>query len=162
MPNPTGYSRIQIALHWLIALLILTQFFSGEIIHEFSHALRDGTAGLTPLGVRAHVIAGIAILVLALWRIAVRLKRGAPAASEGGNKKQELLAKIVHLALYGVMILAPLSGLAAWFGGIGIAGFVHELMKPLLIISLALHVIGTLYHQYYLKDGLLKRMMKSG
>lgn len=63
-----------------------------------------------------------------------------------------------HLALYALMILMPLSGLAAWFGGLEAAAEVHEAMKPLLLILVAVHVAAALWHQFWLKDGLLLRM----
>ena len=160
MPSPTGYSRAQISLHWIIAILILTMFFSGEVIHEFSHLLRDNPGAQQPVGVYAHIVAGIAVLVLVLWRIALRVKRGAPAAPIGA-KWQEMLAKAVHLVLYVVMVVAPVSGMLAWFGGLPVAGVVHEVIKPVLIISLGLHIGGALYHQFVLKDRLLRRMMKA-
>ena len=162
MPAPTGYSRLQISLHWIIALLILTMFFSGEVMGEFGEMLRDSPGAQQPVGVYAHIGAGISVLVLVLWRIAVRLRRGAPAAPNGTDKRQEMVALIVHLGLYAVMVIAPISGLLAWFGGLHTAEEVHEAIKPILIVLLVLHIAGALYHQYVLKDGLLRRMMKAG
>ena len=36
----------------------------------------------------------------------------------------------------------------------------HELMKPLLLILEGLHVLGALYHQFVLKNGLIDRMKR--
>ena len=65
-----------------------------------------------------------------------------------------------HLALYGVMILIPLSGLVAWYGVVEAAAEVHEIAKPVLILLVAGHVAAALYHQFWLKDGLLLRMKR--
>lgn len=162
MSNPAGYSKTQIIIHWGIALLILSMLISGEAMGDFERVLRRNPEAAQPIGVYAHIFSGVAILALTLWRLFLRFTRGVPAAPEGGDKRLELLAKLVHLSLYVVMILGPVSGLAAWFGNVRIAGELHELIEPLLIGSLSLHVIGALYHQYYLKDRLLRRMMKSG
>ncbi len=162
MPVTQGYSRRQIALHWIIALLILTMFFSGEVIHEFGHVLRDNPNATPSLGVPAHIFAGVAILLLAIWRIYLRVTRGAPAEPEGIPAIQALAAKLVHVTLYAVMVMMPVSGLVAWFGGVNLAGEAHQVMKVVLIILLILHIGAALYHQYGLKNGLIRRMMKAG
>jgi cytochrome b561 len=67
-------------------------------------------------------------------------------------------AHLAHLALYALMILMPLSGLAAWFGRVEVAGEVHEALRLALLGLIALHVLAALWHQFWLKDGLLQRM----
>ena len=162
MPSPTGYSRAQISIHWIMAILILTMFFSGEIIHDFSHLLERQPGAQPPVGVLAHIVAGIAILALALWRITLRVRRGAPEEPEGIPAMQALAAKLVHLTLYAVMVMMPVSGLVAWFGGVHAAGEAHGVMKAVLIVLLVLHIGAALYHQYWLKNGMIRRMMKAG
>ena len=76
MKTTTGYSGIQIALHWLIAILIVTAWFTGEGAEEAMELVEEGgAAGFVP-----HVALGLAILVLVVVRVLVRLSRGAPAA----------------------------------------------------------------------------------
>ena len=65
-----------------------------------------------------------------------------------------------HWALYVVMLLAPMTGLAAWYGGVATAAEVHELFKPVIIVLVAGHVAAALYHQFIRKDGLLLRMKR--
>lgn len=76
-----GYSLAQISLHWIIALLVLAQFLNDDAIGAAWRAIRRGAAEV-PGGVlvTAHVVAGIAILALVLWRLGLRLTRGAPPA----------------------------------------------------------------------------------
>jgi cytochrome b561 len=90
------------------------------------------------------------------------MARGVPAEAEAGTALTRFAAKVVHLGLYLLMLALPITGLAAWFGGITSAADVHELMKPLLILLIALHVIGALWHQFVLKDNLLARMKRPG
>jgi cytochrome b561 len=75
---PKGYSSAQIALHWIIALLITSQFLFNEPMAEAFESALEGE--LQPFGwaVWAHIAGGIAILALALWRVALRRSRGAP------------------------------------------------------------------------------------
>src|SRR5690606_11102504 len=110
----------------------------------------------------AHVWIGVAILVLALVRVAIRVRRGAPDLPEGGHPVANLIAKLTHLGLYGLLLLIPVSGLMAWFGGVDAAGEVHEVMFNLGIALVILHVVGALYHQLVLKDGLMDRMNRAG
>lgn len=74
MKTTTGYSGIQIALHWLIAILIVAAWFTGEGGKAATDTVeKGGTAGFVP-----HVAIGLAILALVVLRLLVRLGRGAP------------------------------------------------------------------------------------
>jgi cytochrome b561 len=65
MSQPTGYSRLQIRLHWIIFGLLVLQFAFHEWIAGAWHAHLDGeSVAFHPL-VAAHVIGGFTILVLA-------------------------------------------------------------------------------------------------
>jgi cytochrome b561 len=156
-----GFSKTQIALHWVVGILIILQLVFGESMTDVYRAFRrSGAADLTTAA-WAHIIFGVVILILALWRLSLRLTRGAPAAPAGENKVLELAGMASHWVLYALMIMVPITGLAAWYGDIATAGELHELAKPAFIILISLHVAAALYHQYGLKDGLLKRMMKA-
>lgn len=158
MSSSKKYSKLQIALHWGIALLFLVSFVSHEGMKDAWRALeRTGEAAMNT-GASVHVWVGVAIFALVLVRIIVRLVKGAPEAVETGNKLVDLSAKIAHLALYGVMILLPFSGIMVWFVGVKDAGEVHEVMFNLGLALVAIHVVAALYHQFILKDGLMQRM----
>jgi cytochrome b561 len=162
LSQPASYSRAQIFLHWAIALLVFFQLIFGEAIGEYGHALRDGTtpdSGLVIMG-NAHIWVGVTILVLMLARIALRLSHGAPALIPG-PKLQETVAKAIHGLFYLLLIAAPLTGLAAWFLKIRPAGEVHELMKPVFIVLIVLHIVGALWHKFVLKDATMQRMVSS-
>ena len=120
--------------------------------------------GLPPdvnLMVWAHIGVGIAVLALVVWRLALRLTRGAPAAPAGEGAALRLAGHLGHVALYLLMIGAPITGLMAWFGGIMPLAEVHEMAKPALIILILIHVAAAIYHHFWLKDGLLNRMRKA-
>ncbi|MDO5706866.1 MAG: cytochrome b/b6 domain-containing protein, partial [Paracoccus sp. (in: a-proteobacteria)] len=70
----------------------------------------------------------------------------------------ERVGGVVHWALYAVLILTPLSGSVAWFGGQEGAAEAHETLTSVLLALAALHVAGALYHQFVVKDGLMSRM----
>ncbi|MEO5613833.1 MAG: cytochrome b/b6 domain-containing protein [Cypionkella sp.] len=159
MSTLKGYSATQIALHWLAAVLILFQLIFGEAMGGAWRAVRQGLVPDMNVAVWAHIIAGIAVLVFALWRLALRFTRGAPEVPAASAVMLQA-AKWGHRALYAVMLLAPVSGLLAWYGGVAAAADVHELFKPVLIVLIAGHVVAALYHQFIRKDGLLLRMKR--
>ncbi|POF29684.1 cytochrome b [Roseibium marinum] len=160
--QPAAYSPVHILIHWAIAALILFQLVFGESMKDLERALRgDGTPdAVTAFMGNAHIWVGIAVLVLTVLRLVVRARFGVPAPVPA-SRLQELAARAVHGLLYLLMIVVPLTGLAAWFGGIREAGEIHELGKPLFIILIALHVAGALYHHFALKDRSLMRMISS-
>lgn len=158
MKAPSAYSRTQIALHWIVAVLFVLQFVLHEPMSEAWDVIEEGgTAAFNPL-VAAHVAGGLLILAFAAWRIALRRTRGVPDLPAGDGPMVRLAAHAGHMALYALMFLMPLSGMAAWFGGIEAAAEVHETMKPLVILLVAVHVAAALWHQLWLRDGLMRRM----
>lgn len=154
-----GYSSVQIGLHWIVAVLIVFQLIFGEDMGGAWRAVRNGTVPEMSTWVWAHIIAGIAVLVFAAWRLLLRATRGAPDAPAGSALMMKA-AEWGHWALYALMVLAPVSGLAAWYGGVEAAAEVHELLKPLVILLVAGHVVAALYHQFVVKDNLLARMKR--
>ncbi len=158
---PKGYNRTQISLHWVLFIIIIAQFVFHEGIADAWEKMSKGAeVAFSPL-VAAHVFGGLLALVLVLWRISVRLKRGAPELPAEDSGITKLAAKGTHLGLYALMILMPISGAVAWFGGVEAAANGHAVMKFAMIALVTLHVVAALYHQYMLKNGLLKRMMKA-
>lgn len=161
MPVLKGYSARQIRLHWIVAVLIVLQFVLHEPIAEAWDQIEDG--GSSPAFnwlVLSHIFGGALVLIFALWRLVLRQTRGVPPAPEAEPAPLRLAAHLGHLALYALMILMPLSGAAAWFGGIEAAAEVHEAMKPLMILLVAVHVLAAIWHQVWLKDGLMDRMRR--
>ena len=158
----TGYSRAQIILHWVIAALILFQILGKGAIVEFTQAVAKGLeTDQIPLLARVHVLLGILVLVLAIWRVYLRLTRGVPGAPADESPAQKAVAGIVHWSLYAVIFLMPLSGMAAWFGGVELAARFHATFKFFMIAIIGLHILGALFQQYVQKTGILKRMMKA-
>lgn len=161
MSHPAGYSRVQIVLHWAVAALVLAQFLDSDAMNSAWRAVEKGEAAVTTPLVWVHVLVGIAVLVFALWRLALRFGRGVPEAPAGTSPLMDKAADAGHWALYALMLALPLSGLAGWYGGIAVAIELHQLTKAALIAVVSLHVAAALYHQYIRKDRLLLRMMRA-
>lgn len=156
MPVNPAYTTRQIILHWVVAALILFNFLTGDFMEA---ALRDAMQQGVSLGPTPHVIAGIIILALVLWRMAIKAKRGAPGPLPGESAQMNKLAHLGHLALYAVVILTVISGGLTWGAGLRAAADVHDVLTTLLMILVAGHVGMALYHQFVKRDGALMRMV---
>lgn len=155
-----GYSFTQIRLHWVIAVLILFQLIFGEDMGGAWDAFEEGGVPVMTNWVWAHILVGIAVLALVVWRVALRLSRGAPEAPHNDSALMIKAAEWGHLALYAVMVVVPVTGLVAWYGGVEVVAELHGWAKPIVIVLVAGHVAAALYHQFWLKDGLLLRMKR--
>lgn len=133
----------------------------------------DGAIGL-------HKALGVVFLLWVVARLINRVVAKKVPYVAPQPKWQTALAHLVHFGLYGCMIAMPVVGvLMSIYGGRAVnvfgvfqipalkpdremAGFFANLhtdvIFPLLIALIVAHVVGALYHQFILKDGLLKRM----
>lgn len=160
MPTLKGYSARQIRLHWIVTVLIVLQFVLNEPIAKAWDGIEDGQSPAFNWLILSHVAGGALVLIFALWRLALRLTRGVPLAPEAEPAALRKAAHLGHLALYALMIGMPLSGMAAWFGGIEVAAQAHQVMRIVLLALVAVHVLAALWHQFWLKDGLMVRMKR--
>lgn len=170
------YTRTAIALHWLIALLVIANFTLGLVMVDIP--------GLTPTKLRYfswHKWAGVTILLFATVRLLWRLSHPAPPYPAGMAPWQKSAARAVHAGLYVLLFAVPLSGyfysLAAgvpvvYFGVIELPVLIgkspalkepleelHFWLNMLLATFVAVHVLGALKHQFIDRDGLLRRML---
>jgi cytochrome b561/polyisoprenoid-binding protein YceI len=172
------YSRTAMWLHWAIALLLVYNFALGERTED----LERGPELFAIF--QLHKSIGITVLLLSVWRLWVRLRHPRPAPVVDGVWAKRL-SSLVHTGFYVVMIGAPLTGwiivstsktkiptllfgMIPWphlpLGSLGralheVAEEAHEAMATVLIGLIALHVIGAIRHQFFMKDGLIERMM---
>jgi cytochrome b561 len=167
--SATRYGSVAIAIHWITALLIVALFATGLL----AAGQADPMAQLAL--VRFHVPLGIAILLLTLLRIVWwwfidRLPDPAP----GQPALQERAARLVHLALYVVLVVLATSGIVtlvlsgampAIIAGTTLPAFdelaprmVHGIASRLMLLLLALHIGAALWHQFVRRDRLLARM----
>lgn len=158
----TGYSSIQIGLHWAVVVLVAFQYVAHNGIEAAWRALeRDELppaegAALTNL----HIASGMLVLLLALTRIGLRMTRGAPPPPSDEPRLLQLFAEVVHVAIYALLLLLPLSGLIAWFLAVPSAGSIHVLMTNALLVAIVLHVAGALFQHFVRRSDVLMRMLR--
>jgi cytochrome b561 len=156
----TGYSTLQIVLHWLIAALVLFQLIFGESMEELMEALEEGghaSAADQALGL-AHYWAGLAILALVAIRLVARVLQGTPAPVNAPAGWMHQAARASHALFYLLLLATPIVGLMSYYLGEP-WGDIHAAAKPIFIVLIAVHALAALYHQFWLRDGTLKRML---
>ena len=99
------FTPLQRLLHWVMAVCILAMLFIG--VGMVSTAMPKYLSLVS-----IHKSFGIAILALALIRLAVRLRYGAPPLPADLPEPMRLAAHLSHYALYALMIGMPLIGWA--------------------------------------------------
>jgi cytochrome b561 len=114
------YTTVAVTLHWLIALLVITQLTLGWTMIEIPRE---------PVGVRAswfnlHKSIGITIALLALVRLGWRWRHPAPPLPDSVPSWQRRAAAVSHALLYVCLIGMPLVGfLGSTFSGYPIKYF---------------------------------------
>jgi cytochrome b561 len=160
MAPPTGYTRAQIALHWITVVLVALQFILHDAMSEAWDAVEDGLEVVVNPLVAQHVFMGALIAILTFVRLGLRLTHGAPPPPEREHPALKILAHGAHWAFYGLLIALPVSGAVAWFNAIEPAAEAHEVFKTLLLALIALHVVAALVHQFIFKTNLMARMKR--
>jgi len=169
------YTTTAIALHWVVALLLLGQY-------AFGLSLADIPRGTPARGfyVNLHKSTGIVIGLLILLRIGWRLTHKPPPLPATMPAWQRHAARTSHIMLYLCMAVLPLSGyLASNFSRHGVKFFnlvhwqswgsddkawyavfngLHHLAALLLAVLVALHVLAVAKHMLLDRDVLLLRM----
>jgi cytochrome b561 len=172
----TRYSPVAIALHWLVALLVIAAFTLGVTMVEMP--------GVTPTKLRYfnyHKWIGVTVLALAVIRLLWRLSHPAPTLPASIPEWQRKIADLTHYALYFLIFAVPLSGffysLASGFPVV----YLGVLPLPVLIDAspelkplfktahyvfnialgtlVSLHILAALKHQFIDRDDVLKRML---
>jgi cytochrome b561 len=175
----THYTGVAKFLHWAIALIIVMMLSFGQ---GFESIATDEEMAFSLTG---HSTLGVTVIGLIILRILWRIGHPPPALPETLGDSQKSAAKLSHLALYGLMIIVPLTGLytaAAHempvmpYGAfdlrevISFAGndnfdgrrAIHELGTWILIGLLMVHISAAFLHQFVQKDGVLRRMIPGG
>ncbi|GGC45980.1 cytochrome b [Chelatococcus reniformis] len=174
MINPAKRFTVpQRALHWLMAACILAMLFIGVGM------VSTVTPAYVPL-VATHKTLGIAILLLALIRLAVRLRSGAPALPADLPAPMKRAAELSHYALYALMIAMPLIGWAMMstaaypvvlYGGIRLPAILpqsstlhallwdaHAYLAFAFFALILLHIAAALFHALVRRDGVFSAM----
>jgi len=169
------YGSLSIGLHWLMLVLLAAVYASIELRELFPKG-SDPREALK----HWHYMLGLSVLVLVWLRLAVHMIGPVPRIEPEPASWQKLLAKLMHVALYVLMIGMPLAGwliLSAegkpvpFFGLelpalVGenkdlakIADEIHETAGVVGYWLIGLHTAAALFHHYVVRDDTLRRML---
>lgn len=172
---PIPYDRVQRALHWSMALLII----AAMLIGLFCAYQVPGTP-LRRFLLEWHKSFGLTALALFAVRAAYRLAAGAPPHAGPHGRAERLAAAGGHLALYALMLLVPLTGYAfsamdgyslPFYGlfqwprvlpvdkaGARAAEALHLYGAWAIYAMVGLHLAAVAWHRFVRRDGVLARM----
>lgn len=168
------YTLPAMALHWVVAALLLVGFGMGQYMTELA---------FSPQKLRLyswHKWVGITVLGLVLLRVVWRLTHRPPPLPEQTPLWQRHAAALSHAALYLLMVCIPLSGWA-YSSASGIPTvlygwwalpdwmprdatwaerlqWIHVTLNGVLAALVAVHLAAAIKHQWWDRDGLLNRM----
>lgn len=169
------YGSVSIALHWLMLLLFIGVYATIELRVNFPKG-----SDTRELLKHWHFMLGLAIFFLVWIRIAARVIAPTPKIVPAMPRWQTAMAKLMHVALYALMIVLPLAGwiiLSAAGKPIPFFGLelppltgenlalskeiksTHELVGQIGYFLIAAHAVAALFHHYVQKDNTLTRML---
>lgn len=167
------YSFHSKLIHWLMGIMIIGMLCIGFFLNDFPPE-QKGSAYMI------HKSTGLLLMILVIIRLAMRFTSKYPSLPESTPKSIVYTAKLNVFALYLIMILMPLSGIlmSTLSGGTlpfyglfslpsiiqnqsigGLSYNFHSIGGYIFIILIVAHFVGGLFHQFVLKDNVLKRML---
>lgn len=108
-----SYTPVAIALHWILAALLIGMVFFGWYMEGLRETLFSGgsvTLQEVQGAYNAHKTVGMAILVLSLFRLFWRVTHPGPGLPEGMTGWERIAASGAHWAFYVIMIGMPIGG----------------------------------------------------
>lgn len=169
------YTRTAIALHWIVAVLIITNLAFGLYVSGLV---------VSPQKLRYiswHKWVGVTILLLAAVRLAWRLRHGAPALPEAMPRWEKIAANASHVLLYALFFSAPLTGWlyssAAGFQTVylglvpipdllqkdrelaAVLKLVHKSVVYTMAALIVVHAAAAIKHHVRDRDDVLQRML---
>ena len=168
-------------LHWLRALIVLGMIWAGWTMV----AMNDNTPSKFELFYPYHKSFGLLALGLTLTQLAIRWTRPTPGHLPGLHRGEVILSKIVHTAIYVLLLIVPLMGYAMsssftqsdgvyFFGAylpellpkndqnFELFRLAHRVLAYTLLGLVAVHILGALKHRFMDRDksnDVLRRMI---
>lgn len=174
MESRHRYDKFSVLLHWTMALLLLGQIGLGLWMLE----LPKDSSGQRTYWFNIHKSVGMLLGVLVLLRLIwAALRQAVP--SWPASVFSQALARCNHRLLYALMVLLPVTGFLGsvfsgypirffgqklpkigerWEQGKELMSLLHEWSAYGLMLLIAMHLLGVIYHQLIIKDALIRRM----
>ena len=172
-----------VTLHWLGAALVFLALLAGLFAVYYSSGCCTADRRIAYL---LHAYAGLSVLGIVVLRLMLRARYSWPDTAKSGKAGfGDVVAKVIHGTLYGLMILIPLTGWimasgmgCCWYvpglpdvnilsfgidsttpADVGAAYQVHVILAWMIIGLISLHVSAALFNHVFLKNDVLQRML---
>jgi superoxide oxidase len=173
--HSTAYGLPSVALHWIVLLLMAIAYFTME----FKSIFPKGSAGRNVM-LELHYLAGLSVFALVWLRMIANYFGTAPQVKPAPPPWQACAARLMHIALYILMALLPLTG---WlligaegkqlsFLGVEVPTLIgrsrtaakllediHELLANTGYVLISLHASAALFHHYIKRDNTLRLIL---
>ena len=169
---PARFTVVSRLLHWSMVVMVVTQLLIGvTMVASLSYY---------PLLLAIHRPLGVAILVLALIRLANRLTHRPPPFLATMSRTERRIATWSEYLLYALLLAQPLVGWAmlsaarfpiVLYGPVHLPGIAahnitlyaalrlsHSILALLLFVTFTAHMCAVLFHTFVLRDRILDRM----
>jgi cytochrome b561/polyisoprenoid-binding protein YceI len=174
------YGTVTKSFHWLTAILTIALIPMGVIANQLPYETSEQLAQKAQL-FSLHKTLGVAVFVVALARILWAVRQIKPGHLHTDRKLETWAADVVHWLLYISLVIVPLSG---WIEHAATSGFapiwwpfgqslpfvpkdeyfahvfasLHWIFGKVMVLSILLHVAGSLKHHFVDRDNTLRRM----
>jgi len=169
------YGTISIGLHWLMLLLLAAVYACIELREFFPKG-----SDLRNLLKHWHFMLGLLVFGLTALRLVWNLLNTTPRVTPPPPRWQAVSAKLMHIALYALMLALPIAGWLILSGeGKPIPFFgvelpplidanrslakriedIHEVGANLGMLLIGLHAGAALIHHHLMRDDTLRRML---
>lgn len=170
-----AYRPVAIALHWIVALLVISTIPVGIMMlqEDLPRSTQDALFIY-------HKNLGVIIFLLVVARIAYRIFNPPPPLPASVPSLQRTIATATHIALYALLLVMTISGYIyvtagdyplELFDAIGVphlvapnedladrAQAIHVTARFPLVLLIIVHIGAALYHAVFRRDGVFTRM----
>ena len=175
MREEASYGGGARAFHWLTVALLLVIIPMGLVMGSLSRGMLQNALFIT------HESLGLTVLALTLARFLWRLGHPPPPASRYLNQLERLASGGVHLLLYAILIIMPVTGYLfvtlsdidlSYFGIVHVPaltepdkplgktfGAVHVTLQWAIYALAAMHIGAALHHYFVRHNDVLARML---
>jgi cytochrome b561 len=172
----TRYGNTAIAFHWAVFVLVVIVGTLG-LLHD------DWPRTTQSYWINLHALLGLFLWAVLIARVGWRVTHAPPLLPNNADSLARRFSAPVHFALYGLLFVAPILGFVTFIyhGRIFDFGFfhvdfgikknravfaptedLHGYLAYALFALAGLHAAPALWHQFYLRDGVLLRMWPRG
>jgi cytochrome b561 len=169
------YDALAMAFHWITVVLVVAVGVMGLLHDSWPKTTQR-------FWINVHALLGLLLWVLVMVRLGWRRQHTPPVLPAEAGELARRVAGPVHGLLYVLMLVIPIFGIVTfiWHGRVFDFGLfqvnfgvrsdraifhptedIHGYLAYALFGLIGIHVLAALWHHFFRRDGLLRRMWPS-